>query len=160
MTTETFDHGYTNFYRMTRPYQDWTDSVRLEFYVSAERNAHILLCPYEYLSKTDQVYEIALGLGNNSYSVLRRAKEGATKSMALTPYILSPVEMRKFWIVIEKTGIIRVGQNKTAILTWIDPNPTHVRYFSFSTWVQTYGMWAFGCPPENITVIGKLIVDF
>lgn len=150
--TETYGYSYDEFHPLIdQSKNNWTEPIGLNFSVSIVRDAHILLCEKINPGMNDRVYEIALGTKLNMFSELRLYR-GAPASMSVfTPNLLSSVEMRAFWITVDKDGKINIGggSNRTVILSYNEPNPIRVKYFSFSSWHFTYGKWMYDCARRN-----------
>ena len=67
------------------------------FRVKASANAHILLSD-TILDEHANVYEVVLGINQNTQSVIRESKYGTNVAWVSTLDILSPDEVRFFWI--------------------------------------------------------------
>lgn len=64
----------------------------------APRDAHILLSPSAQITNSDPVYEIVLGAGMNTFSVIRRLQKAAAKQSQSTPNLLTSLDIKSFWI--------------------------------------------------------------
>lgn len=64
---------------------------------------------------------------------------------------MSTEEWRSFWIRITSEGLIQVGKQGEEIpfMFWQDAEPLYVRYFSFCTWIDIFGLWAYDCPSDE-----------
>lgn len=99
------------------------------------------------------MYEIVLGAGRNTFSDIRRLRRSSTKATARTRDLLSPVELRGFWVHFNGKGILQVGKegDELPFLFWTDPDPIDIHYFSFCTWTGVVGKWLYACPIEKDT---------
>lgn len=56
-------------------------------------------------------------------------------------------------------GNIQVGKEgeELGFLSWRDPDPLPIKYFSFCTWTGVDAKWLFDCPrDENVTTISEV----
>lgn len=95
--------------------------------------------------------QIVLGAGRNSFSDIRRLRRSSTKATMSTPEIVSPYELRGFWVRLSSDGTIEVGRegDDTSFMGWRDPQPLPIRYFAFCTWTGTVGKWEYDCPTNT-----------
>ncbi|CAB3385729.1 Hypothetical predicted protein [Cloeon dipterum] len=143
-------HQWSTFAKSSKATDGSTSSWTLKFKVRAASDAHILLTTDRNTTLSMPVYEIVLGAGRNSFSDLRRLQRTGTRSTLPTADILSPLELRGFWIRLSSDGFIGVGKegDDVPFLAWRDPEPLKIQYFSFCTWNGVFGRWEFNCP-EN-----------
>lgn len=129
----------------------------ISFSVKICNDAIVLLSDSSNYTK---VYEIVIGGGGNTKSVIRKARiSSSVGSVAHTP--VSCTQWRSFYIKWHN-GIIEVG-NVTAVvnstgelsfapfLVYVDPLPTSVAYIFVSGW-NAAGEWRFGKNPDFWTV--------
>ncbi|XP_047114703.1 neuronal acetylcholine receptor subunit alpha-10-like isoform X1 [Schistocerca piceifrons] len=167
-TEFTDTYAYKNFHPVDEIATYANNAMIINFSVRASSDAHILLSPTSSLTFTTPVYEIVLGAGQNSFSVIRGKQRRRTMNHTRTPSILSATEERGFWIRLTNSLIeIGKGGGDERILYAADPLPLHVQYVCFSTWYQVTGKWIYGCPTnrgyqqeeEQLTVTQKLRKD-
>ena len=111
--------------------------------VQACHDAHVLLSNSP--ENVDNVYEIALGIKNNTESVIRRGFQGGNEVTAQTPGILHCDELRTFWIrwsadVIEVGYGRKVGEELFMIMT-NTPLGQSITSLSVSTGWGSTGVW-------------------
>lgn len=99
-----------------------------------------------YPDEGSPAYEIVLGAGNNTYSVIRRNQQGENEASTEShEALLSSDEWSEFWIKIKK-GKVKVGRDDDkAFLKWKDPEPLAINYYSFSSYEDTAALWKFPC---------------
>ncbi|XP_065203128.1 uncharacterized protein LOC135833319 [Planococcus citri] len=160
-TTNTTGYGYQNFFSTGK---QENDGLKLEFYVIAPRDGHILLSPEQSPTWESPVYEIVLGAGKNTCSVIRRKKLGVHKVVTYSAEsLVSPDEWRKFWIEM-KGNKIQVGRKDSgAFMEWVDPEPLPIKYYSFSCYNNALASWiiisspsasaAKPEPPKNLCIL-------
>lgn len=166
-TEFTDTYAYKNFHPLDEVATYAKNGIIINFSVRASSDAHILLSPTSSLTYATPVYEIVLGAGQNSFSVIRGKQRRRTMNHTRTPLILSATEERTFWIRLSNSQIqIGKGGEDEVILYAADSLPLHVQYVCFSTWYQVTGKWIYGCPTtrgyqeeENLTVTQKLRKD-
>lgn len=96
---------YKDFFKIRqRPVVANNDSLVLDFHFSvlAPSDAHILLAPSAEVAKGDPVYEVVIGAGNNAFSDIRRGIKAQVKASSHTIGILSWMDIKSFWIHINK----------------------------------------------------------
>ena len=64
----------------------------------AESDAHLLFSPNPAPTSLEPVYEIIIGGGKNTFSEIRRLRRSNSRATITTKDILSPEEMRIFWV--------------------------------------------------------------
>jgi hypothetical protein len=149
----TYGYGYNKFFHISESGGHDGDEITIRFLVRARSDAHILLSSIPAPAPGQAVYEVVLGAGRNTYSDIRRLHRTATMATANTKDILSPVELRGFWVHFNGKGILQVGKegDDLPFLFWTDPSPLNIRYFSFCTWASVVGKWLYACPIANDT---------
>lgn len=149
----TYGYGYTKFFHISESGGHNGGNITIRFLVRARSDAHLLLSPSPAPAEGQEVYEIVLGGGRNTFSDIRRLRRSATKATARTMDLLSPVELRGFWVHFNGKGILQVGKegDELPFLFWTDPAPLDIHYFSFCTWTGVVGKWLYACPIANDT---------
>lgn len=149
----TYGYGYNKFFHISPSGNHDGGNITIRFLVRARSDAHLLLSSTPSPMDGEAVYEVVLGGGRNVFSDIRRLRLGSTKATAYTKDLLSPVELRGFWVHFDGKGILQVGKegDDFPFLLWADPSPLDIRYFSFSTWTGVVGKWLYDCPIENDT---------
>lgn len=166
----TFGYGYRQFLHLSESSLHSPlvgGDLLIKFMVRARSDAHVLLSPSPSPEDSEPVYEIVLGAGRNSFSDIRRRRRAATRASAMTKDILSPTDLRGFWIRINNQGLIQVGTDGDDVpfMYWQDTEPLPIRYFSFCTWSGVVGKWLYDCletddqdmlVQQNLTSVEKL----
>ncbi|PNF40554.1 hypothetical protein B7P43_G07971, partial [Cryptotermes secundus] len=147
----TYGYGYNKFFHISPSGSHDGGNITIRFLVRARSDAHLLLSSTPTPMDGEAVYEVVLGGGKNVFSDIRRLRLGSTKATAYTKDLLSPVELRGFWVHFDGKGILQVGKegDDFPFLFWADPSPLDIRYFSFSTWTGVVGKWLYDCPIAN-----------
>ena len=118
------------------------DTNDMVFQVKACSDAHIILSPE--VGKTEEVYEIALGIKDNVNSVIRNAK-GTNHVTVLTQGILSCDEYRTFWVQWVNGSGIYVGEGPEVgvdeVIRLIDRVDEDIKAPGFSTGNGATGSW-------------------
>ncbi|XP_065203130.1 uncharacterized protein LOC135833321 [Planococcus citri] len=140
---KTYEYNYHTFFPIGEPDEE---TIKLRFKVRAHRDAHILLSPCMYPEEGSPVYEIVLGAGNNTYSVLRKCQQGDEQAMTESEEsLVSPDEWREYWIKIKKNKIKIGRDDEKAFLKWKDPQPIPINFYSFSSYEGAAALWIFPC---------------
>ncbi|KAJ4447965.1 hypothetical protein ANN_09975 [Periplaneta americana] len=149
----TYGYGYNKYFHISESGGHSGDNITIRFLVRARSDAHLLLSSAPSPVEGQAVYEVVLGAGRNTFSDIRRLRRSSTKATARTVDILSPVELRGFWVHVSYKGDIQVGKegDDVPFLFWTDPTPLPVLYFSFCTWTGVVGKWLYDCPIANDT---------
>ena len=134
-TLVTSGYNYQHFFPVE---QQPNGDIFLRFHVKAETDAHVLFSNNSPKGSENLArhYEIIIGAYDNSISAIRTRKQGEN----LVPHhergINSAVKWRAFWIRISSDGLIEVGKgtNGNTFLSWKDPNPFQINYYSLSCW--------------------------
>lgn len=66
-----------------------------------------------------------------------------------------------FWIrATQQSGLIEVGKygENLPFIFWTDPEPTPVKYYSFSSWGTAVCQWMFKCIPDPLAVTSKTMM--
>lgn len=149
----TYGYGYNKFFHISESGSHDGGNITIRFLVRARSDAHLLLSSSPAPAEGQAVYEVVLGAGSNTFSDIRRLHRRATKATARTMNLLSPVELRGFWVHFDGRGMLQVGQEgeELPFLFWTDPSPLDIRYFSFCTWRGVVGKWLYACPLANDT---------
>ncbi|XP_035689566.1 collagen alpha-1(IV) chain-like [Branchiostoma floridae] len=113
-----------------------------KFSVKARNDAHIGLSHRN--GDSDPMYEILIGGSRNTWSAIRRRKQGKHEVLVKTPNILSASSYRNFWISWNSLGTISVGkEGQPAFMRWRDPDFLPIRYAGFTTGWKSTGNWKF-----------------
>ena len=149
----TYGYGYNKYFHISEAGGHKGRSLTIRFLVRARSDAHLLLSTVPSPPESVPVYEIVLGAGKNTFSDIRRLRRSSTRATAATKDLLSPVELRGFWVRFDGKGLIQIGKEGDDIpfLFWNDPKPLNIEYFSFCTWTGVVGKWLYDCPIENDT---------
>jgi len=149
----TYGYGYNKFFHISESGSHYDSNITIHFLVRARSDAHLLLSSTPAPAEEQAVYEIVLGAGKNTFSDIRRMRRTATKATAHTVDLLSPVELRGFWLNYNGKGNLQVGKegDEFPFLFWTDPSPLDIQYFSFCTWTGVVGKWLYACPVANDT---------
>ncbi|XP_071086095.1 uncharacterized protein [Haliotis cracherodii] len=114
------------------------------FWVKAINDAHIALLRKKGVYHIN-MYEIVIGGGRNTYSVIREKKLGLNLARA----VHAPLSRNKhlpFWISFSD-DTISVGAGTVVgtrqFMSWTDPTPTQIRYVAVSTGLGSTGKWLF-----------------
>nr|XP_022903316.1 neuronal acetylcholine receptor subunit non-alpha-2 [Onthophagus taurus] len=153
---------YTDFFQIINRESNSTQDLIVDFHFSvlAQSDAHILLTPSKRINNKDPVYEIVLGAGRNSYSSIRRALRTQIKStIRHKTKLLSFYEPQSFWLHVSRNGLIEIGRETQYLpfLTWIDPDPIPLEYFSLSTWPGIEAKWFYDCYKIDVKEVGKVL---
>lgn len=112
----------------------------VQFRVRATNDAHLALSSEP--NETHPMIEVFIGGWQNSKSVIRYNQSKPEVAEADTPNILSPQELRGFWIRVTD-GIVTVGREgeAAAFLSWHNPRPFHINYVGVCTGWGASGTW-------------------
>ena len=116
------------------------------FRVKATKDAHIGLFDkiYQYIA-----YEIVLGAGTNTFSVIRRAHQTDDKAYYVGT-TLNETDFRAFWIS-WSNGLIQVGFGNIVghemFMSWQDPEPIGIGVVAISGYYDVGGEWEFQAVP-------------
>lgn len=145
------DGVYKTFYELSEEARSNGSLLDFHFAVLAPSDAHIVFTTSTELAKSDSLYEIVLGAGGNMFSDIRRAQKSEVKASVPIKNILSSLDPRSFWIHVSKDGLIEIGREgeELAFLSWKDPNPLSLKFFSFGTWPGVEAKWFFDCIANN-----------
>ncbi|XP_048247452.1 C3 and PZP-like alpha-2-macroglobulin domain-containing protein 8 [Haliotis rufescens] len=114
------------------------------FWVKATNDAHIALLRNKGVYNKN-MYEIVIGGGRNTNSVIREKKLGPILAHAIHAP-LSGNKHLSFWISFSG-GTISVGAGTVVgtrqFMSWTDPTPTQIRYVGVSTGWGSTGKWLF-----------------
>ncbi|XP_055532815.1 uncharacterized protein LOC129722956 [Wyeomyia smithii] len=124
--------------------------VNLRLFVVTNKDAHILLSDVDSASPeaTNQVYEIVIGAGANTFSEIRKQRKKNPLKTKTTKGVLSPIDPLPLRIRITKDGLIEVlieGQD-LPLLSATDKNLIDVHFLSFSSWGSSQAKWFYDCP--------------
>nr|QQH14669.1 nicotinic acetylcholine receptor beta 2 subunit [Blattella germanica] len=149
----TYGYGYNKYFHISEAGTHKGRELTIRFLVRARSDAHLLLSPVQSPSEIMPVYEIVLGAGKNTFSDIRRLRRSSTRATSATKDLLSPIELRAFWVRLDNKGLIEVGKEgeDAPFLFWTDPTPLDIQYFSFCTWTGVVGKWLYDCPIANDT---------
>nr|XP_021208542.1 uncharacterized protein LOC101737467 isoform X3 [Bombyx mori] len=155
-------HGYSyeTFYRvdaneMRSINVDPHSVFEMHIAIQAASNGHIVLSEIPNPGVSDPVYEIVVGGGGNKFTELRRNLRRNAKSSVTTPQILSPIELRGFYIKISEDGLVEFGREGQALplISFNDVDPLSVKYFSFAAWNGVEAKFLYDCPIPGDTSI-------
>ncbi|KAI8483461.1 hypothetical protein Bbelb_387930 [Branchiostoma belcheri] len=99
---------------------------RFTFAVQADNDAHVALSAQR--RDLDDMYEIVIGGWANTWSVIRRSKQGKHHASALT---------------LDGTIAVGKGGKTQPFMKWRDPNPLPIAYAGYSTGWGSTGRWKF-----------------
>ncbi|XP_065203129.1 uncharacterized protein LOC135833320 [Planococcus citri] len=132
-------YGYRMFFPISK---QENDGLKLKFNVKAHSDGHILLSPEQYPKDESPVYEIVLGAGENTYSVIRRKKRCENKVITnCKQFLVSPDEWREFWIEMKGNKIQVRRKDSGAFMEWEDPEPLPIKYYGFCCWNDAPASW-------------------
>lgn len=155
-------HGYSyeTFYRvdaneMRSINVDPHSVFEMHIAIQAASNGHIVLSEIPNPGVSDPVYEIVVGGGGNKFTELRRNLRRNAKSSVTTPQILSPIELRGFYIKISEDGLVEFGREGQVLplISFNDVDPLSVKYFSFAAWNGVEAKFLYDCPIPGDTSI-------
>ncbi|KAL6957087.1 lysozyme [Sarracenia purpurea var. burkii] len=121
--------------------------ILVQFYVKAERDAHIVLAPTSKPAKyNERAYEIVLGCWNNTGATIRSVRGTVSKADHLGNNMLCAHEWRPFWIRVSPNGLIEVGKEigSPPFMSWKDERPAF-SYYSLASYDNGVVDWAFEC---------------
>ncbi|XP_050435975.1 acetylcholine receptor subunit beta-like [Adelges cooleyi] len=123
----------------------------MTFYAQGPSDAHISLT-------TDRgkkgKYEIVIGVDGNRYSAIRKLNESSNyydQNVALSSMlVLDDERLTGFWIQVFRNGTFNTGKlgDSIPLMTWTDPSPITINYFSFACWNNKVVKWLFNCYPN------------
>ncbi|KAL6957086.1 lysozyme [Sarracenia purpurea var. burkii] len=119
--------------------------IFLQFYVKAERDAHIVLAPTSEPAKyNERAYEIVLGCWSNAGATIRSVRGTVSKADHLENNMISAHEWRPFWIRVSPNGLIEVGKEigRPPFMSWKDERP-EFNYYSLASYDNGVVDWAF-----------------
>ncbi|CAH1238889.1 EYS [Branchiostoma lanceolatum] len=137
------DTGYSDTRYRYRWHQSAVPGSLITFEVKAWNDAHIGLSAHN--GDSNPMYEILIGGWGNTWSVIRRRKQGPNLVEVRTPDILSPTSYRGFWISVSSYGTISVGkQGQTwSFMSWWDRDLLPIRHVGYTTGWGSTGYWRF-----------------
>lgn len=144
-------YGYKSFYIIEDLHhmRNETDLLHTRLAILAGKDAHILLSSTNNPTITDNVVEIVLGAGSNSYCEIRRRMGfHALKSRRVLD-ILSYVDPMAFVIRVTKSGYIEVkyeGDSVPLIAADYGNYSMSLQFISFSCWGLSTCKFFFDCP--------------
>ncbi|XP_078573549.1 uncharacterized protein LOC144860254 [Branchiostoma floridae x Branchiostoma japonicum] len=139
------DVAYTGYSTTSYRYQWHQPEIQgsvFKFSVKARNDAHIALSPHN--GDSDPMYEILIGGWGNTWSAIRRRKQGPSMVEVRTSNIVSSSSYRNFWISWNSIGTISVGrEGYSAFMQWRDTDLLPIRYAGFTTGWGSTGNWRF-----------------
>lgn len=149
-------YGYKNFFKIRDlEHADVNDySFTMRIILLATKDAHILLSPVVDPT-SENVYEIVLGAGENSFCEIRKNKQKNPIKTKVIKDILSPIDPLPLLIKVNST------ENRSSVIeVWIenqpfplisvnDLQPIETHYVSFSSWGTSLAKFFYDCPHES-----------
>lgn len=122
--------------------------IRLKFYVQTTNDAHILLSTTDHPGPKDRVYEIVIGAGGNTFSIIRDNLKRGRLDYKHQGGILSSLEIVPIEITQNMGGRLEInipGLDGQPHLAYNDSQPVLVKYVAFSSFGETPAKWYFDC---------------
>jgi hypothetical protein len=130
-------------------------TYNLRIILLATKDAHILLSPVKNVNSSDDVYEIVLGAGENTFCEIRKNKQKNPIKTKIVKDVLSPIDPLPLIIKVNSSqangSSIEVWiENQTIpLISVLDSDPIEIHYISFSSWGTSKAKFFFDCPREN-----------
>lgn len=176
-------YGYHDYFAIEniKDAQFPDDILRVNLYVLAAKDAHILLSPTDQQDKSSAVYEIGkpvrtyakfdcvyreilflavIGAGSNTFVEIRRQRQTQPLRTIRFKNILSPINPLPLTIRITVDGVIdvRITGQEHSIISATDKNPLTIKYISFSSWGNTEGKWFFDCAGDKDDRLEEVLI--
>lgn len=126
-----------------------SDLLHIRVAILAGKDAHILLSDTNNPTKSDNVVEIVLGAGSNTYCEIRRRMGFHSLKSRRLPSVLSYVDPMAFVVRIDKTGYIDVryeGDEESLINAVYSDFNVSLSYISFCCWGLSTCKFFYDCP--------------
>lgn len=164
-------YAYKKFFELSNDFNNGNNHsdylFRLKFYVQTDHDAHILLSSSDLPGPKERVYEIVIGAGGNSFSIIRENLKRGRLDYKHEGGILSSLEIVPIEITQNLAGRLEInipGLERQPHLAYNDSNPVLVKYVSFSTFGDASAKWYYDCKFDgygkyNILFL-NLVLDF
>lgn len=143
---------YKKFYEIESDFNNANNHtdylIRLKFYVQTTNDAHILLSTTDHPGPKDRVYEIVIGAGGNTFSIIRDNLKRGRLDYKHQGGILSSLEIVPIEITQNIGGRLEInipGLDDQPHLAYNDSKPVLVKYVAFSSFGETPAKWYFDC---------------
>ena len=126
-----------------------SDLLHTRVAILAGKDAHILLSDTNNPSITDNVVEIVLGAGSNTYCEIRRRMGFSSIKSRRVLDVLSYVDPQAFIIRVTKEGYIEIkyeGEEEPLISAEYGNMTVSLHYIAFSCWGRSTCKFFFDCP--------------
>lgn len=155
-----YGYGYKAFYlaQDIHHMRNETDLLHIRIAILAGRDAHILLSDTDSPTITDNVVEIVLGAGSNTFAEIRRRMGFSSIKSRRVLDILSFVDPMAFEIRVTQSGVIDVryeGDEEPLISAEYGRPNVSVQFIGFSCWGTSTCKFFFDCPSslcKNISI--------
>lgn len=177
-------YGYHDYFAVEniKDAQFPNDTLRVNLFVLASKDAHILLSPTDQQEKTSAVYEIGksyirkfeycakfkafillctvIGAGSNTFAEIRRQRQTHPLRTIRVKNILSPINPLPLTIRITVDGLIdvRITGQEHSIINATDTDPLPIKFISFSSWGNTEGKWFFDCAGDKDDRLDEVLI--
>lgn len=146
-----YGYGYKTYFIVEdlQHMRNETDLLHTRVAILAGRDAHILLSDTNNPSITDNVVEIVLGAGSNTFAEIRRRMGFSSIKSKRIPDVLSYVDPMAFEIRVTKRGVIDVryeGDEEPLISAEYGNLNVSVQFISFSCWGTSTCKFFYDCP--------------
>lgn len=148
---QSFGYGYKSFFIVEDLHhlRNESDLLHTRLAILAGKDAHILLSETNNPTISDNVVEIVLGAGSNTYCEIRRRMGFASIKSRRVLDILSYVDPMAFVIRISKSGYIEVtyeGETEPLISGEYGNFSMSLHFIAFSCWGRSTCKFFFDCP--------------
>lgn len=130
-------------------------AFNLRIILLATKDAHILLSPVKNVNSSDDVYEIVLGAGENTFCEIRKNKQKNPIKTKLVKDVLSPIDPLPLVIKVNSSQVngssieVWIENETMPLISVIDSNPIETHYISFTSWGSSKAKFFFDCPREK-----------
>lgn len=135
-----------NEFNNTNSHSDYL--LRLKFYAQTTNDAHILLSTTDHPGPKERVYEIVIGAGGNTFSIIRDNLQRGRLTYKNQGGILSAIEFVPILITQTIGGRLEInipGLDDQPHLAYNDTKPILVKYVAFSSFGNTPAKWFYDC---------------
>lgn len=149
-------YGYKHFFKIKdlehADVSDYTFTMRI--ILLASKDAHILLSSIPHPTE-ENVYEIVLGAGENTFCEIRKNKQKNPIKTKIIKDVLSSIDPVPLLITISSTenssSLIEVliENQPFPLISVSDSEPIEVHYVSFSSWGESLAKFFYDCPQEQ-----------